>query len=92
MARKEIAVHRQKLRHRSNVCDDVFFNSDFTKMVGLGDIKEMMKSKWLQETESALAKNTSTFAILPIHHILGSESFLKALEAKGYRVIAPGGD
>ena len=45
--------------------------------------------RWLDAAESALGKNHSTFAVLPMIYIKGSRSLVDKLAAKGYTVHAP---
>jgi hypothetical protein len=39
--------------------------------------------------EQAIGGNASTFAVLPLSNILGADSYLAALKAKGYQVDSP---
>jgi len=44
---------------------------------------------WTTETESALAKNTSTFAVIPMENLLAKDGPLDRLRQKGYTVEDP---
>jgi uncharacterized protein YbaP (TraB family) len=44
---------------------------------------------WLSTADSALDKNRSTFAVLPLTVFLGEKGILKELRAKGYSIKAP---
>jgi TraB/PrgY/gumN family len=44
---------------------------------------------WLSTADSALDKNRSTFAVLPLSVFLGEKGILKQLRAKGYLIKAP---
>jgi uncharacterized protein YbaP (TraB family) len=44
---------------------------------------------WLSTADSALDKNRSTFAVLPLSVFLGEKGILKELRAKGYSIRAP---
>jgi hypothetical protein len=46
--------------------------------------------KWLEAVEAALAKNDSTFAVLPFHLMTNQWVYLANLKKKGYVVEAPG--
>jgi hypothetical protein len=50
---------------------------------------EQSSQRWLDAVDSALARNRSTFATLPMIRITGSLSLVDKLEAKGYTVHAP---
>ncbi len=50
---------------------------------------ERMRAAWIAAAETALENNASTFAILPMHNVLGDKSLVAALQAKGYQVDAP---
>ena len=45
--------------------------------------------RWLEAAESALQRNRTTFAALPIFLLLRSDGLLDALRAKGFEVEAP---
>jgi hypothetical protein len=45
--------------------------------------------RWMTSAEAALARNHSTFAVLPMIYIKGSRSLVDQLAAKGYTVHAP---
>ena len=44
---------------------------------------------WLAAAETALARNHTTFAMLPMIHMAGALSLIDQLEARGYAVRAP---
>ena len=46
--------------------------------------------EWLEATESALARNVSTFAVMPIGWLLKPDSYVSELRARGYAVEEPG--
>jgi hypothetical protein len=48
-----------------------------------------LHAMWLANAEAALAKNTSTFALLSMKEILNPKGLLAALAAKGYAVEQP---
>jgi hypothetical protein len=44
---------------------------------------------WLSTADSALDKNRSTFAVLPLTVFLGEKGILKELREQGYSIKAP---
>ena len=51
--------------------------------------KDQAFGLWLSTAESALDKNRSTFAVLPLGVFLGEKGILKELRDKGYAIKAP---
>lgn len=49
----------------------------------------LVRSLWESEAEKAIEENTSSFAVLPLGHILGDSNWLKVLSSKGFAVKAP---
>lgn len=56
---------------------------------GFGDSAARMRKIWLSAAEAALAKNASTFALLPMSQMLKSDGLLADLRAKGYQIEEP---
>lgn len=82
----------RKLNHadRDAICTNAMFTSEFMQQrTGSRPMELQLLDKWVAAAEKALAANASTFAILPIRHILNPNGYLAALEAKGYRVDSP---
>lgn len=70
-------------------CLDAVSESALGKQIGMGDSQGRVRTMWLAKAEQALAKNATTFAILPISDMLESGGYLDVLRAKGYTVLAP---
>ncbi len=70
-------------------CLDAVTESAMGQQIGMGDAQARVRTMWLAKAEQALAKNTTTFAILPISEILEAGGSLDALRRKGYTVLAP---
>lgn len=49
----------------------------------------LVREAWLAAAEKALAANASTFAVLPMKHIIGPKSLVAVLQARGYQVDSP---
>jgi hypothetical protein len=54
-----------------------------------GDIEEQVATRWLGVAEAALAKNATTFAVLPMRELTRPDGFLARLKARGYVVEEP---
>lgn len=53
------------------------------------EARETVAAQWLRDAEAALARNTSTFAVMPIDQLTREDGWLARLRAKGYAVEAP---
>jgi hypothetical protein len=86
----ELEILRQ-LPATDNVraCTESVLQSQIAKRLGFDDLREQVESVWLDAAESALKRNASTFAVLPMGLVVSEDGFVAALAAKGYRVIAP---
>jgi hypothetical protein len=54
-----------------------------------GDIEGQVATRWLGVAEAALAKNTSTFAVLPMREVMRPDGFIARLKDRGYAVEEP---
>jgi hypothetical protein len=82
----------QKLSFPDNkaACDDAMLNAEFVKkQPALQNVRERVQTAWLSAAEKALDHNTTSFALLNMSDILGSNSYLNLLKAKGYEVVSP---
>ncbi len=70
-------------------CVDAVSESAMGQQMGMADSRSRVRAMWLEKAEQALAKNTTTFAILPMDEILEAGGSLDALRRKGYTVLAP---
>ncbi len=52
-------------------------------------IKGAMDAMWLSAVHTALEKNTSSFAVLPIRELFDADGLLARLRSEGYAVVAP---
>jgi hypothetical protein len=75
---------------RDKACNAAIFNSEFAKhSPAFQHLPERMRANWINAAEKALADNTSTFALLPMKNVIGPQSYLADLQAKGYTVESP---
>lgn len=70
-------------------CESAVLNSEIAQDLGMQNIKQVLKDKWLAAAEVALAANESTFAMLPMAELYKADGYLAALAAKGYSVERP---
>ncbi|WP_266170492.1 TraB/GumN family protein [Dyella subtropica] len=64
-------------------------NADFAQQLGLENLPERIEVTWLAAARSALARNTQTFAVLPMSQVLSPDGFVAKLKAEGYSVQSP---
>ncbi|MCY7354940.1 MAG: TraB/GumN family protein [Lysobacter sp.] len=76
-------------RNQFTACSAAFAEAGIVRKLGYDDLDKRMERTWIAAAEVALAKNTSTFATLPISQLLQPEGYLAKLQAKGYVVEAP---
>lgn len=76
-------------RNQFAACTAAFTEAGIAKREGISDMEQQIERTWLKAAETALAKNTSTFATLPISQLLLRDGYLSKLQAKGYVVEAP---
>lgn len=76
-------------RNQFTACSTAFAEADIVRTLGYDDLDKRMERTWIAAAEAALAKNTSTFATLPISQLLQPEGYLTKLRAKGYEIEAP---
>ena len=71
-------------------CRDVILNSAAVRNdPSFQSVRPRLQAMWVAAAESALARNASTFALLPIREILDPKGMVAALAAKGYTVEQP---
>lgn len=54
------------------------------------DVREQMDEMWFAAAGSALTKNESTLAFVPMSDLLGDNGYLESLRKRGYEILAPG--
>jgi hypothetical protein len=75
---------------REDACNDAVFNSPAAKKhPAFQNLRERRLEAWMKAAERSLANNTSTVAMLAMSDILGTKSYLAALQARGYTVESP---
>ncbi len=74
---------------RRGTCVAALSGTGFAHKLGLDDIPARVRDTWLAAARAALARNTQTFAMLPIDELLSPTGWLSRLEAQGYAVASP---
>lgn len=84
------AIQKLTFSDREGACSSVILNSAALKsQPGFQMVEGRIRDAWLAAAEQALAANKSTFAVLPMKHILDPKGYLAALQARGYTVEQP---
>lgn len=84
------AIRKLDFVDQEESCRDAVFNSAAVrKDPAFQSIGPRLKALWLSAAESALARNASTFALLPLKEIFDPEGVVAALVEKGYKVEQP---
>lgn len=84
------AIRKLDFVDQQESCRDAVFNSAAVrKDPAFQSIGPRIKALWLSAAESALARNASTFAVLPLKEILDPKGVVAALVEKGYKLEQP---
>ena len=70
-------------------CSEALTGNAVARKQGMGDLEAQLERKWLDAAESALARNTTTFAVLGMGQLLETDGYLAKLAAKGYVIEEP---
>lgn len=70
-------------------CQEALTESALAKKLGMDDLPGRAAQSWLESVDRALAEHASSFAMLPMHQLLGADGLLTELEARGYVIEAP---
>lgn len=72
-----------------NACFAAFSSSAIARKEGMLDVEKRLTNIWLDAAEAALAKNASSFAVLPANQLLQADGYFEAMVAKGYVIEEP---
>ena len=72
-----------------DTCKSAITGAGFAKSLGIENLTAEIEERWLGAADTALAANAQSFAVLPMHELLGPHGYLAALQARGYTVAAP---
>ena len=71
-------------------CDQAIVNALAMATPVPTDLREQMDELWLAAAGSAVTKNESTLAFVPMSALLGEHGYLESLRKRGYEILAPG--
>ncbi|HVI57506.1 MAG TPA: TraB/GumN family protein [Luteimonas sp.] len=83
------ALRALPIHNQYAACVSAVTETGLAKRLGISDLVDRARAAWLAAAEDALANNDTTFSTLPIGAIVGPESYVERLRAKGYEVQAP---
>ncbi|NOT89283.1 MAG: TraB/GumN family protein [Lysobacter sp.] len=72
-----------------DACFAAFSSSAVARKEGMLDVEKRLTSLWFDAAEAALAKNASSFAVLPVKELLQAGGYFEAMTAKGYVIEEP---
>ena len=70
-------------------CQQALTGSALAQRLGIADLPRRAGEVWLENVDAALAEHPSSFALMPMHQLLGADGMLEKLAARGYAVEAP---
>jgi hypothetical protein len=81
----------QSLPYTDNfrACVDALLETRIARQQGFSDLEHQLESAWMAAADAALARNRSSFALLPLRMMLRDGGFLDQFRARGYVVTAP---
>ena len=83
------ALQSMPYTDQMQACADAVLNASVVEEAGFGDLRERFAAIWLDAADKALVTNRSTFAVLPLRHLLSESGLLAKLRARGYVVEVP---
>ncbi|WP_343229976.1 TraB/GumN family protein [Rhodanobacter sp. DHG33] len=75
--------------HRHDTCVAAVTGAGFARQLGMADLPAQLEAAWLTAARDALAKNGTSFAMLPMDELLSPSGYLAKLAAQGYTVESP---
>lgn len=83
------ALKRLSFTDQNQSCISALTDAAIAQKAGFSDIRQRAMAAWLAAADTALAKNKTTFAILPMGDMLKPTGLLASLRAKGYQIQEP---
>lgn len=83
------ALRRLPYPDQFGTCGSAILNSPVVQDRGLQDVFQRVEAMWMEQAQSALARNEVTFAVLPISQLLRADGYIAKLQARGYEVTPP---
>lgn len=75
--------------HSMEVCRSEFQDPAILAKYGVNDLQARTRKAWMDAARAALAKNTMTFAFMPLEQLQGRSGYLEMLLDSGYEVVRP---
>jgi len=76
-------------RDQMGSCMDAALSAEVLRERGIDDLEGRVERVWLDAAKAALARNDTSFAMLPMDRVVEADGFLGRLAAQGYAVEAP---
>lgn len=76
-------------RDQMRSCMDAALSAEVLRERGIDDLDERVERIWVDAAKAAIARNDSSFAMLPMDRVVDADGFLAKLAAQGYTVEAP---
>lgn len=70
-------------------CSEALTGNAVARKQGMGDLEARLERTWMDAAESALNRNTTSFAVLGMGQLLEADGYLAKLAAKGYMIEEP---
>lgn len=70
-------------------CQDAVTGSALAQRLGFDDLPQRGRQAWLENVDAALAEHATSFAMLPMSHLLAEDGVLQQLAERGYVIEAP---
>lgn len=83
------ALRALPFRNQYIDCVNAITETGLAHRLGFGDVVQRVGDTWMQVAEDALARNRTTFAILPVSQLLQPDGYVERLRAKGYEIEGP---
>jgi uncharacterized protein YbaP (TraB family) len=83
------ALQRIGLDDQERACRESITRPPLLRERSGRDFESEGRDLWLDAVDAALQGNTNSFAMVPLHDLLGDDGYLAALAARGYVVEAP---
>jgi len=82
-------LEEHPIPHSLEVCRSEFQDPSILAKYGVNDLQARTRKAWMDAAEAALAKNTTTFAFMPLEQLQGRSGYLDMLLDRGYEVVRP---
>ena len=69
-----------------NTCANAVLQTSSAQKQGLQDVPKRLRDTWVNDAETALKKNRSTLAVVPIDQVLAEDGWVATLVARGYEL------